>query len=55
MKKITELTFHNTYRQLPDEFYHIVNPKPFENPFLICFNPEMASEIELDTAAIDER
>ena len=48
MKKITELTFNNTYRRLPEEFYHIVNPKPFENPFLVAFNPEMATEIELD-------
>jgi len=54
MKKITEFTFNNTYRKLPEEFYHIVNPKPFENPFLICLNPEMASEIELDTVDIDE-
>jgi len=54
MKKITELTFNNTYRQLPEEFYHIVNPKQFENPFLICLNPEMASEIELDTIDLKE-
>lgn len=54
MKKITELTFNNTYRKLPEEFYHIVNPKPFENPFLISLNPQMASEIDLDAAGIDE-
>jgi len=55
MKKINELEFNNTYRKLPDEFYHIVNPKPFENPFLICINPEMAKEIELDRSGIDEK
>lgn len=54
MKKITELIFNNTYRNLPEEFYHIVNPKPFENPFLISINPEMASEIELDISSTDE-
>ena len=54
MKKITELTFNNTYSKLPEEFYHIVNPKPFENPFLISLNPEMVSEIELDARGIDE-
>jgi len=54
MKKITELTFNNTYRQLPDEFYHIVNPKPFENPFLICINPEMVAEIELEILGFNE-
>ena len=54
MKKITELTFNNTYRKLPEEFYHIVNPKPFENPFLISINPAMASEIGLDLTATDE-
>ncbi|MGI9553555.1 MAG: protein adenylyltransferase SelO [Thermodesulfobacteriota bacterium] len=48
MNKITQLTFNNTYRRLPEEFYHIVNPKPFENPFLVAFNPEMAAEIGLD-------
>jgi len=55
MKKITKLIFNNTYRRLPEEFYHIVNPKPFENPFLICLNPEMASEIELDPDAMDSQ
>ena len=55
MTKITELTFNNTYRKLPEEFYHIVNPKPFENPFLISINPAMASEIGLDlTTTSDE-
>ena len=54
MKKITELKFNNTYKQLPEEFYHIVNPKPFENPFLICLNPEMASAIDLDTVGLKE-
>ncbi len=54
MKKITELTFNNTYSKLPEEFYHIVNPKPFENPFLISLNPEMVSELELNTQSIDE-
>jgi len=53
MIKITKLIFNNTYRRLPEEFYHIVNPKPFENPFLICLNPEMAAEIELDSKDID--
>ena len=48
MNTIIDLTFNNTYRRLPEEFYHIVNPKPFENPFLVAFNPEMASEIGLD-------
>jgi len=48
MKKITELTFNNTYRKLPEQFYHIVAPKPFENPYLVAFNPEMAAEIGLD-------
>ena len=55
MKKITKLIFNNTYRRLPEEFYHIVNPKPFENPFLISINPAMASEIGLDlTTTSDE-
>lgn len=55
MRKISALEFNNTYRKLPEEFYHIVNPKPFENPFLICLNPEVAGVIELDTAGLNEK
>lgn len=48
MRKITELEFDNTYRRLPEEFYHVVSPTPFDNPHLVCFNPDAASLIDLD-------
>ncbi len=48
MRKITELEFDNTYRRLPEEFYHVVSPMPFDNPHLVCFNPDAASLIDLD-------
>ena len=55
MKKITELTFNNTYRSLPGQFYNIVDPEPFENPFLVAFNPEMALGVGLDVKEADRQ
>lgn len=48
MTRIKKLEFKNTYKKLPEEFYHIVKPRPFENPFIVCLNPEPASLIDLD-------
>ena len=48
MKKITGLNFENTYRELPEYFYHLVNPMPFKNPHLVCFNPDAGKLIDLD-------
>lgn len=49
MNSINSLNFNNTYRRLPTEFYHIVNPTPFKTPHLVALNPSSASLIELDT------
>ena len=38
MRSIEELTFDNTYSRLPDAFHQRVQPKPFENPWLVHFN-----------------
>jgi protein adenylyltransferase len=48
MRKLEELNFDNTYRRLPEEFYELVKPTPFENPHLVSFNPDAAALIELD-------
>ena len=48
MKKLTQLNFVNTYRGLPEEFYDLVSPTPFENPHLVSFSPGAAELIDLD-------
>lgn len=48
MAKITELNFENTYRALPEDFYDLVSPTAFQNPHLVCFNPDAGALIDLD-------
>jgi len=48
MRKIAELKFDNTYRKLPEDFYHLVKPTPLKNPKLVCFNSDAGSLIGLD-------
>lgn len=50
MKKITDLTFENTYRKLPEEFYDLIKPTPMDNPHLVSFNADAADLIDLDPA-----
>ena len=47
MRKIEELKFDNTYRELPEKFYHLVKPTPLKNPHLVCFNSDAGSLIDL--------
>jgi len=49
MKKITELNFNNTYRTLPEDFYHLIKPTPFNNPHLVAFNSDAGDLINLDS------
>ncbi|GJM16062.1 MAG: UPF0061 protein [Thermodesulfobacteriota bacterium] len=49
MRKITDLQFENTYRKLPEDFYHLVKPTPFNNPHLVAFNTDAAALIDLDS------
>lgn len=53
MKRITELDFDNTYSRLPGDFYDAVRPTPFENPRLVCFNPDAAALIDLDPGEVN--
>jgi len=48
MRKMEELKFDNTYRKLPEEFYHLVKPAPLKNPHLVCFNSDAGALIDLD-------
>ena len=48
LRKLDELNFDNTYRRLPEDFYHVVNPEGFQNPNLVAFNAEAAELIDLD-------
>ena len=41
------INFSNTYEQLPENFYEKVDPEKFQNPELICFNKQLASELEI--------
>jgi uncharacterized protein YdiU (UPF0061 family) len=47
-KKISELSFDNTYYKLPKDFYQEVEPTFFNNPHLATFNKEVARLIDLD-------
>jgi len=47
-KQISDLTFNNTYSQLPKDFYQEVEPTFLNNPHLVAFNEEVSELIELD-------
>lgn len=53
MKKISNLKFENTYRFLPEDFYHLVKPTPFINPHIVAFNNDAANLIDLDPGEAD--
>lgn len=48
MKKLEELSFDNTYAQLPDVFWERVKPTPFPNPYVVSVNPSAADLLNLD-------
>ena len=48
MRKIAELKFDNTYRTLPEDFYHLVKPTPFINPHLVALNSDAGDLLNLD-------
>ena len=50
MRKLTELTFDNTYARLPATFHDRVSPTPVPDPYLVSFNPAAAALIDLDPA-----
>ena len=48
MDTLEELSFDNTYAQLPDVFYERVKPTPFPNPYVVSVNPGAADLLNLD-------
>ncbi|MEJ7575669.1 MAG: YdiU family protein [Pyrinomonadaceae bacterium] len=48
MKKLTELTFDNTYARLPEAFYRRVKPTSVPAPYLVSFNAAAAELLDLD-------
>ena len=46
--------FDNTYAQLPEGFFAVRPPTPVPEPRLIRFNHDLAAELGLDTAGLDE-
>ena len=37
--------FDNSYLNLPQSLYSLVNPTPVKNPFLLCFNNQLANNL----------
>ena len=46
----TQIQFDNTYRQLPERFYQVLNPEPVSSPALIKVNDELASQLGIDSS-----
>lgn len=52
----TSSQFSNSFAKLPDDFYSLVSPTPFESGAqLIHFNTAAAKLLELDQASHDEQ
>ena len=48
MRTLEELTFDNTYTNLPEVFFQRVKPSPFPDPHVVSFNSSAAALIDLD-------
>ena len=51
MRNLEDLNFINTYRSLPQDFYHLVEPTPFDRPHLVAFNKDATELIDLNPDA----
>jgi len=51
---LIDFTFKNRYQALGEGFYDKCKPTPVENPGLIIFNTELATDLGLSTDALDE-
>src|SRR5262245_8764355 len=50
MRTLADLSFDNSYARLPAAFHQRVEPTPVPSPYLVAFNPEAATLIDLDPA-----
>ncbi len=48
MRTLSELTFNNTYSELPSVFGTQIKPQPLTDPFLVSVNPKVCTLLELD-------
>ncbi len=48
LRKLHELSFDNTYKRLPEDFYDPVSPAGFQNPHLVAFNLDAMELLDLD-------
>lgn len=48
------IAFHNTYTELPENFYTRVKPAAVSEPILFAFNHELAQELGIDLSALSE-
>jgi protein adenylyltransferase len=53
MQRLSSLVFENSYARLHPAFYEVVDPTPLPDPYLVAFNPDAASLLELDPAESD--
>ena len=50
MQKLESLNFDNSYARLPEEFFSRLAPTPIPAPYLVSFNADAASLIDLNPA-----
>ena len=50
---LTRLPFHNSYARLHPAFYEVVDPTPLPDPYLVAFNADAATLLDLDPATPD--
>lgn len=52
MASLENLNFDNSYLRLPNLFYQQIEPTPLTDPFLIAFNPDVATLLDLDANSV---
>ena len=52
MHRLDQLNFENTFTRLPDTFHSRLNPTPLPEPYLVSFNANAASLIDLDSKEV---
>jgi uncharacterized protein YdiU (UPF0061 family) len=51
---ITRLPLANTYARLHPAFYQVVDPTPLPDPYLVAFNPDAATLLDLDPRSAED-
>lgn len=53
MQKLEHLNFENSFADLPDTFHTRLTPTPLPDPYLVSFNANAASLLDLDSREIE--